>query len=757
MTPKQWFNPCKSLLICLLLYHPTADGNPRAVKKNGERQAPAKAAQAAPKGEASAPRFQDLLGLYGNLEDLNWKALSSSLERLKGTNWPEPLGSLRRDLLRASLYGAFRGGQNDLVRLITSETTFASDLPAGVRSGGEAQSGDLQALQQSAKKLNLSEKLTQTGTKDKVTSVEKEKEEKIKSPPESKKQKKKRVVSEQEKLAALREAWRSGRTQDAYRLAGQFSFNPHRKSCQAAWVYAQFVLGRVARSGQDRKVFFKHQQEVGKSLFAARCLARHFAMDEKTFAAFRLDELNWTARLFWENADLNEARRYSERALVDAIETNQTGAALEALQVLYGRIGFEIPDAVQSLTEMEQWKRRVTGQAARSNAGGSGWRALVSWLEQRMALFEFQARRYDQCTQRLSTELKDRLNDGPVDTWEKRRHISQLAYWQSRCAALGNDPQAPEIIALAGKLVRHFAPTGYYSMLLDGEGGAESTPGIMKPPPSSSPELNLETTQWPQPPLRDPNLFAKLDEFVGTMKSEPEIAALPPTHPLNLYVTRWVLDLTSDQEHFIFAHSAQTFSKLAELLNQLKRHKDLILSAGRLSRFVDLSTSGADPILKALFPPAWLAEFRQAGQLCTIDWKLLYAVARQESLFDPYAVSPAGARGVLQVMPFVWKAFFQKLPPHLAAQRLQKSDPFDPRSNIIAGACHLKETLKHYGGNLTHALAGYNAGQAAVDQWIARRPTQDMELYIEFIPYAETQDYVKRILRTVHQLKQFPL
>lgn len=754
MTPKQWINTCTVPVVCMFLIYHNATGNPHNVHRDHEHAA-RKDAQEAPSEQAHMSRFQNLADFFKNLENEDWKTVENSVSKLKGTEWPEPLKSLRRDMLRAALFGAVKNDQKDLIRSITTESTFIPDLPAGASTGGVARSEVLEALLQSAKRLSLAEKLTPSDTRDMATQVAPETAQE--SDRVSQSEKTKRVVSEKERLAELQKAWKSGRTQDAYRLAKHFSFNPHRRSCQAAWIYAQYVLGRVSRSGQDRKSFFKHQQEVGKRLFAPSCQARHFSMAEKTFTAFRLDELNWAARLFWENADLNEARRYGERALLDALASDQTRAALEALQVLYGRIGFEEPNTDQSLKEMEDWRNRIARQAAPSSRGGPDWRSVLSWLEHRMALFEFQARRYDQCTKRLNTELQAELSGGPVNTWEKRRLIAQLAYWKSRCAALGNDPRALEIIAQAEKLVHHFAPTGYYAMLLDEVSDTESAAENVTSKAIKSLDLKLKATQWPQPPLRDPHLFAKIDELIRTIKSEPQMVTIPLIHPLNQYVTRWVLDITRDQEHLIYAHSVQTFSELYTFMNQLKRYRDSILSAGRLSRFLDLTAPGAEPVLKALFPPAWLAEFKQAGKLCSINWKLLYAVARQESLFDPYAVSPAGARGILQIMPFVWDAFFKKLPPHLSAQRLQNNEPFDPRSNIIAGACHLKESLKHYGGNLVHALAGYNAGKAAVDQWIARRPTQNMELYIEFIPYAETQDYVKRILRTIHQLKRFPI
>jgi len=104
-----------------------------------------------------------------------------------------------------------------------------------------------------------------------------------------------------------------------------------------------------------------------------------------------------------------------------------------------------------------------------------------------------------------------------------------------------------------------------------------------------------------------------------------------------------------------------------------------------------------------------------------VDAKLLRAVILQESGFRPCAVSTKGAQGLMQLMP-------------ATAEQFQVADPFDPRQNIEAGARYLKQLLDKYKGDVTLALAAYNAGPAAVD---AAKGIPD-------IP--ETRDYVKAIL-----------
>jgi len=104
-----------------------------------------------------------------------------------------------------------------------------------------------------------------------------------------------------------------------------------------------------------------------------------------------------------------------------------------------------------------------------------------------------------------------------------------------------------------------------------------------------------------------------------------------------------------------------------------------------------------------------------------LDDKLVRSVVRVESNFDPRAVSPKGAAGLMQLMP-------------KTAAELGVDDVFDPGENVEAGTQYLKQMMDRYGNNLELALAAYNAGPAAVDK-SGKVPD-----------YKETQSYVKKVL-----------
>lgn len=106
-----------------------------------------------------------------------------------------------------------------------------------------------------------------------------------------------------------------------------------------------------------------------------------------------------------------------------------------------------------------------------------------------------------------------------------------------------------------------------------------------------------------------------------------------------------------------------------------------------------------------------------------IDPLLLYSIMHQESTFKPHAISPKGARGLMQLMP-------------PTAIRFGVNNIFDPRQNIEGGARYLAFLLDYFDNDLSLALAGYNAGEGAVEKYGWQVP-----------PYSETREYVRRITR----------
>ena len=127
-----------------------------------------------------------------------------------------------------------------------------------------------------------------------------------------------------------------------------------------------------------------------------------------------------------------------------------------------------------------------------------------------------------------------------------------------------------------------------------------------------------------------------------------------------------------------------------------------------------------------------------------LDPALVAAVIRQESNWNPRAVSRAGARGLMQVMPSVGKQIAQSRGYPLWDPALL----FDPEVSLELGTAHLRAALSQY-NNLPRALAAYNAGASRVTRWAQRTGVDDPELFVERIPFVETRDYVRVVQRNV--------
>jgi len=142
------------------------------------------------------------------------------------------------------------------------------------------------------------------------------------------------------------------------------------------------------------------------------------------------------------------------------------------------------------------------------------------------------------------------------------------------------------------------------------------------------------------------------------------------------------------------------------------RYQRMGFTSGTQAGFLRLPNGDTGP---------YVQEIRDAAERYGVPIKLVSAVIRAESGFNPRAVSPKGARGLMQLMP-------------TTAATLGVRNSFDPRENIEGGVRHLRGLIDRFPNNLPLALAAYNAGEKAVQQ------------YRGIPPYPETQDYVTKVL-----------
>ncbi len=176
----------------------------------------------------------------------------------------------------------------------------------------------------------------------------------------------------------------------------------------------------------------------------------------------------------------------------------------------------------------------------------------------------------------------------------------------------------------------------------------------------------------------------------------------------------------------------------------------LFLVAGayyEASRMVaDQGSAGSGETLRFTYPRAYPHVVRAEAARNGIDPRLVWAVMREESTFRPAIRSPAGAVGLLQIMPATARRVGSERGIPDADARLS-----DPAVNLRLGAFYLGKLQARYGGIAPRAIAGYNAGEEAVDRWLGDMPPAilaEADAFVEEIPFQETRDYVKKVWRS---------
>ena len=172
----------------------------------------------------------------------------------------------------------------------------------------------------------------------------------------------------------------------------------------------------------------------------------------------------------------------------------------------------------------------------------------------------------------------------------------------------------------------------------------------------------------------------------------------------------------------------------------IKKNKILILLISIIAiTMIILKLCNVDKyIMKQIYPKKYSEFVEVSAKEYNVDELLVYAVIKAESNFKCDATSNSNAKGLMQIMDTT------------ASEILGDNDAtqlFDAETNIKVGVKYLSELLEKYDGNLYIALAAYNAGIGNVDSWIEQGIIKADGSDIENIPYKETNNYVRKIIR----------
>jgi soluble lytic murein transglycosylase-like protein len=153
---------------------------------------------------------------------------------------------------------------------------------------------------------------------------------------------------------------------------------------------------------------------------------------------------------------------------------------------------------------------------------------------------------------------------------------------------------------------------------------------------------------------------------------------------------------------------------------------------------------------RAAYPEPFADEVAGLEREHGLPRRLLYAIARKESLFDPDAISPSGALGMMQMMPRTYDTNRRRA----GLPALAEGEIPGPHASLAAASFELEALLDRFGGSLPLAIMAYNGGATAVSHWLARAGGEPLDVFVEKAGFTETRNYVRRVYQNLVRYAQ---
>ncbi len=359
------------------------------------------------------------------------------------------------------------------------------------------------------------------------------------------------------------------------------------------------------------------------------------------------------------------------------------------------------------------YKRLITHHPGDSLASEAVWK--LAWLH------------YQQGNYRKVVESLDRYSK-IVDLGS---YLPQTLYWRGR--SLENLRKLRETIPLYEKICKEFEHSYYCHQARrrmlslqaqgDGEFAITPIPMTMEAPLEGSPSEAEDT-------LAQDEHFRKYGELMILGFEEEAVEELVHLS------TRYARDLPST------LRINEEFIRIGDYYRSLTNLRQ------NFSSFLERGEPGvSERFWQQAYPLGFFESIETEARRNGIDPFLVAAVIREESGFNPEAISRTGALGLMQVMPYTGEWIATKInqegyePEHL----------FHSEMNIRFGTWYLAHLAQKFDGNLYRTAAAYNAGPEAVSKWLSEGSSREDDEFVESIPFRETRFFVKRVLRSYHE------
>jgi len=395
-----------------------------------------------------------------------------------------------------------------------------------------------------------------------------------------------------------------------------------------------------------------------------------------------------------------------QRQIVDQMEqrfsqSNWLAEALYSSGNMY-LLRKDYPHAIQYYGELT---RRFPGH---KYAPSSHWRA--AWLNYRIGQYAEAARLFDE----------------QLTAYAGGKEIPAALYWRGRVYEQDNKP---ELAAAYYKTVSSTFLHYYYAQV-----AGERLAGLHGVVPATVPLLASFK----------PDTIPTLDDDVPDDDPHMVAARLLANAGLNEYIPA-ELQSSDGSDGWSALAEADIYASYGENYRAMRVMK-------RAIPFYTSAPIGSIPIAywRILFPQPYWSQIKSEAAKNGLDPYMVASLIRQESEFNPGAISKANAYGLMQMLPAVGRQMAKEEGIH----HFDTAQLLDPATNIRLGTRYLKHTLDKFGGREEYAFAAYNAGDDRVADWQAIGNYRGMDEFVESIPFTETREYVQAIVRNEHLYRE---
>lgn len=330
---------------------------------------------------------------------------------------------------------------------------------------------------------------------------------------------------------------------------------------------------------------------------------------------------------------------------------------------------------------------------------------------------------------------------GAIEVWQQildqrdSEFEPQALYWIARSHDRNGKAKSRDLFQTLCKRY----PYTYYCQLAQ----AQTDPSIVAPSDSvktqEQPVAMTVVAPWPLGTILEP---VRQDESRREIEQQPAYQRAVELRTLGLEQDA-ARELTALTDRY--GHDPNVLTTLSMLMNEVGAyHHALRLVRARFrDRLERTGGTVADGLWNVAYPTGLLRTIKTQG-VEGVDPFLVAAIIREESQYDRRAVSRVGAIGLMQIMPATANAVTQRHRLPVVA----RDDLFDQDTNIQIGVRYVRQLLTQFSGNVVQTIAAYNAGPIAVESWATVYRGRSEDEFVELIPFQETRQYVKRVLRS---------